>query len=100
MPGAVSNLRDSPRQISFYDSRQAVHRHVGNAKTDTCAGCHATHTPEDVRGASSTADYDGDGDISEGMVREAATTQEKLLSAMQATEEKPSQISLGSITDD
>jgi hypothetical protein len=67
------------------DNCTACHdTHVGNVKTEACAGCHGTDTPEDIRGASSTADYDGDGDTSEGMAGEVATMQEKLLAAIQA----------------
>ena len=52
--------------------------------TDSCAGCHGVEDPALIRGASSTIDYDGDGDMEEGIAGEIETMHEKLYTAMQA----------------
>jgi hypothetical protein len=58
--------------------------HELELKTETCFTCHAgLETPQDIRGPNSTADYDGDGDVTEGLANEIATYGEKLYAAMQ-----------------
>ena len=67
---------------------------------DTCVGCHSPHTLElqaeacaechgdgefqDIRMISSASDYDGDGDVEEGVYYETVGLQEMLYGAMQA----------------
>ncbi len=59
--------------------------HSQEVKTDLCSTCHAGITDvRDIRGPTSTADYDGDGDTTEGINGEIDTVREKLLAAMQA----------------
>ena len=53
---------------------------------DTCATCHGVSTAEElknVREPSSMEDYDGDGDVSEGIYYEIEGVQELLMSAIQ-----------------
>ncbi len=57
--------------------------HALQPKVEACAGCHNTDDPTTIRGASSTVDYDGDGDVTEGIAGEIATMQETLLAALQ-----------------
>jgi len=51
---------------------------------EKCQGCHQTDDPATIRGASSTADYDGDGDTTEGIAGEISTLHEALYAALQA----------------
>ena len=53
--------------------------------TEACAGCHpGVEIPDGIRGPNSTADYDGDGDATEGIAGELATIAEQLYPAIQA----------------
>jgi hypothetical protein len=61
--------------------------HTLEIKVNECEECHGFSTAEeykDVRMAGSLVDYDGDGDISEGIYYEIETLQEMLYSALQA----------------
>jgi hypothetical protein len=61
--------------------------HTLEVKIDTCAACHGTATVEDLRNvrmASSTVDYDGDGDVEEGIFFELEGVREKLYQGIQA----------------
>jgi hypothetical protein len=69
--------------------------HSLQIKIDTCKGCHTeVATPDDlknVRMASSTKDYDGDGDLEEGIYFEIDGLRSLLLQAMQAYASEVSQ---------
>ncbi|MEJ2413635.1 MAG: hypothetical protein P8Y34_11700 [Anaerolineales bacterium] len=57
--------------------------HELEVKTDTCFTCHAgKDSVDDIR--MSDVDYDGDGDVEEGMYGEVETLKEALYAAMQA----------------
>lgn len=62
--------------------------HGLTVKVDSCVNCHKTvETVEDarnIRWPSDTTDWDGDGDVTEGIAGEIATFQEKLYAAIQA----------------
>lgn len=61
--------------------------HSLEIKLDTCAACHGVTSAEELRNvrmASSTVDYDGDGDIEEGIFFELEGLREKLFLGMQA----------------
>ncbi|MBL8063988.1 MAG: hypothetical protein JNK32_13245 [Anaerolineales bacterium] len=55
--------------------------HALEPKTDTCDACHGTTNPEEVR--ETEVDYDGDGNVTEGIKGEVDTLTEALFSAMQ-----------------
>lgn len=57
--------------------------HVLAPNLEACAGCHQTDDPGAIR-LNSTGDYDGDGDVTEGLKGEVDTYAEKLLAAIQA----------------
>lgn len=60
-------------------------RHSLEVATAECFTCHASaENIKDIRYATSTEDYDGDGDTAEGIYYEIAGLQEKLYSAMQS----------------
>ena len=50
-------------------------------KAETCQGCHQTPNPENIR-IKLVADYDGDGDATEGIFGEVETLTEKLYEAL------------------
>lgn len=52
--------------------------HALQPKLELCAGCHPGAKPEDIRAATSTADYDGDGNVKEGIKGEVDTLAEAL----------------------
>jgi hypothetical protein len=56
--------------------------HVLNVKVEACAGCHGVDDPKSIR-LNSKEDYDGDGDVTEGLYGELETYIEKLYAAMQ-----------------
>jgi hypothetical protein len=62
--------------------------HSLEIKLDTCAACHSgvasTEDLRNVRMASSTVDYDGDGDVDEGIYFELEGVREALFAGMQA----------------
>jgi hypothetical protein len=57
--------------------------HVLAAKTDTCKGCHQVDDPAKIR-MNSKDDYDGDGNVTEGLKGEVDTYSEKLYAAILA----------------
>jgi len=72
--------------ISEYDSCHTCHdAHVLQIKVEHCSSCHrgatTTEALPDIR--TGNIDYDGDGDITEGLSGEIETMQKKLLLAMQ-----------------
>ncbi|MCC6612638.1 MAG: hypothetical protein IT320_04110 [Anaerolineae bacterium] len=61
--------------------------HTLEIKVDVCAECHEVETQEDlmyIRMPGSSADYDGDEDIDEGIAEEIEGLQEMLLEAIQS----------------
>lgn len=59
--------------------------HALEVKTDGCETCHGTNDPNAIR--ESDVDYDGDGDVTEGIKGEIDTLTEALYAAMQAYSE-------------
>jgi hypothetical protein len=55
--------------------------HALAPKTDTCEACHGTTNPEEIR--ETEVDFDGDGNVTEGIKGEVDTLTEALFSAMQ-----------------
>ena len=69
----------------FQNCTECHNTHELELKTESCATCHAgVETVQDIRGPMSTADYDGDGDVTEGIAGEIGSYSEKLYAAMQA----------------
>lgn len=66
--------------------------HTLEVRVDQCAGCHSNvddvEDLKDVRMNGSLVDYDGDGDLEEGIYHEIGGMQEKLLGAIQAYAEQ------------
>jgi hypothetical protein len=62
--------------------------HTTELKIEQCAGCHegvaAVEDLRNIRMVSSVSDYDGDGDVEEGVASEIAGLQEMLLTAIRA----------------
>jgi hypothetical protein len=61
--------------------------HSLQIKIEACQACHAVENQEDLRNIrmqSSTVDYDGDGDVAEGVAFEIDGVREKLFAAIQA----------------
>jgi hypothetical protein len=56
--------------------------HALEPKLEACAGCHQTDDPAAIR-MTSTADYDGDGDVAEGLEGELKGLQDKLYAEIQ-----------------
>jgi hypothetical protein len=56
--------------------------HMLSANTAACEGCHKTADPKAIRMV--TTDFDGDGDVAEGIAGEITTMQEKLFAAIQS----------------
>jgi hypothetical protein len=56
--------------------------HALEVKTESCATCHGTEDAQAIR-YGDPVDYDGDGDMAEGIAGEVATLQEALYTAMQ-----------------
>ncbi|MCA9958099.1 MAG: cytochrome c3 family protein [Anaerolineales bacterium] len=75
--------------VAPYDTCVGCHdAHTLELKLDDCSSCHGSlNTPEDllnVRFLGSLVDYDGDGNIEEGIYFEIETMRENLYAAMQA----------------
>ncbi|PKO12780.1 MAG: hypothetical protein CVU39_21840, partial [Chloroflexi bacterium HGW-Chloroflexi-10] len=59
--------------------------HELSVQTATCNGCHGSTDPTTIRGTSHTdVDYDGDGDVTEGIAGELETMAEKLYEGLVA----------------
>jgi hypothetical protein len=58
--------------------------HQLTVKTDACATCHAGAAPEDIRFNTDTTDWDGDGNVTEGVKGETDTLAEALYAQMQS----------------
>lgn len=71
--------------VEGYDTCIDCHdTHTLEVKVDECAMCHDEADTKDFRMLSSAVDYDGDGDIEEGIYYEIQTLQEILLAEMSA----------------
>ena len=57
--------------------------HALEPKLETCAGCHGDATPEDIRFNTNTTDWDGDGNVTEGVKGEIDTLAEGLYAQIQ-----------------
>jgi hypothetical protein len=58
--------------------------HTGVPKEDLCKQCHGDVAVDDIRGASSTADYNGNGDVTEGIRQEYRPLRDALYTQIQA----------------
>jgi hypothetical protein len=58
--------------------------HTLEVQTDSCVMCHGEGEPATYRMESSAVDYDGDGDLEEGVAAEIAGLQDALYAALQA----------------
>lgn len=71
--------------VPGFDTCASCHdAHELELETLACSGCHGVEDPTAIRGASSAEDYDGDGDVTEGLAGEVETEVEKLYAALQA----------------
>jgi hypothetical protein len=57
--------------------------HALEPKLDTCKGCHQTDKVEEIRAPGNTTDYDGDGNVTEGMKGEITTLSDALFAEIQ-----------------
>ena len=64
--------------------------HALEPKLEACAGCHGDTEPENIRFNSDTTDWDGDGDVTEGVAGEIQTLSDALYAEMQANAAKNS----------
>ena len=70
--------------VAGYDTCVGCHNsHTLELKVEECAACHTDSDPKDIRMAGSLVDYDGDGDMEEGIYYEIAGLQETLYQAIQ-----------------
>ena len=58
--------------------------HALEPKLEACAGCHGDTKPEDIRFNTDTTDWDGDGNVTEGVAGEIQTLSEALYAQIQA----------------
>ncbi len=73
--------------VQGFNTCTACHdTHTQEVEVQACSSCHkGVETAEDLTGIRmSTVDYDGDGDVDEGMAGEIETMREKLYAAIQA----------------
>jgi hypothetical protein len=71
--------------VAGYDSCVGCHNsHTLALKAEGCATCHTESDPKDIRMAGSLVDYDGDGDMEEGIYYEIESLQGMLYQAIQA----------------
>jgi hypothetical protein len=71
--------------VEGFDTCTSCHdSHTLELKAEACADCHSESDPKDIRMAGSLVDYDGDGDMEEGVYYEIEGLQEMLYTAMQA----------------
>jgi hypothetical protein len=64
--------------------------HALEPKLEACAGCHGDAAPEDIRFNTDTTDWDGDGDVTEGVAGEIATLSDALYAEIQTYAETTS----------
>jgi hypothetical protein len=57
--------------------------HALEPKTETCKGCHQTDKVDEIRAPGDVTDYDGDGNVTEGMEGEIATLSDALFAEIQ-----------------
>ncbi len=58
--------------------------HALQPKLEACAGCHGDAKPEDIRFNTDTTDWDGDGNVTEGVAGEIQTLSEALYTQIQS----------------
>ena len=58
--------------------------HALEPKLEACAGCHGDAAPEDIRFNTDTTDWDGDGNVTEGVAGEIQTLSDALYAQIQA----------------
>jgi hypothetical protein len=58
--------------------------HALEPKLEACAGCHGDAKPEDIRFNTDTTDWDGDGNVTEGVAGEIQTLSDALYAEIQA----------------
>lgn len=64
--------------------------HALQPKLEACVGCHGDAEPQDIRFNTNTTDWDGDGDVTEGVAHEIETLSEALYAQIQAYAETTS----------
>jgi hypothetical protein len=69
---------------AFNTCVECHNNHTLELRTESCAECHSESDPKDIRMTGSLLDYDGDGDLEEGIYYEIETLQEMLLQGIQA----------------
>jgi len=57
--------------------------HALEPKLEACAGCHGDTAPEEIRFNTDTTDWDGDGDVTEGIAGEIQTLSDALYAQIQ-----------------
>jgi hypothetical protein len=57
--------------------------HTGEPKVEACAACHGDVAMDDLRGMSSTGDYNGNGDVAEGLRAEYRALRDVLYAELQ-----------------
>ncbi|MGC9333103.1 MAG: hypothetical protein ACP5JJ_03075, partial [Anaerolineae bacterium] len=67
----------------FSTCNECHNSHTLELKVEACAECHVESDPKDIRMEGSLVDYDGDGDMDEGVYYEIETLQGMLLEAIQ-----------------
>jgi hypothetical protein len=73
------------RHVEGYETCVECHNsHTLEVKAEACVECHGEGDFQDYRMVSSASDYDGDGDVEEGVYYETVGLQEMLYEAMQA----------------
>ncbi|HBX69536.1 MAG TPA: polyheme membrane-associated cytochrome C [Chloroflexi bacterium] len=82
------------RGEDFFACNQCHDQHTLELQFDTCGQCHTINgsTPQDIR--VKTNDFDGDGDIQEGIAFEIEYFREALLAAIQSYATKTSGVSI------
>jgi hypothetical protein len=58
--------------------------HALQPKLEACAGCHGDAKPEEIRFNTDTTDWDGDGDVTEGVAGEIQTLSDALYAEIQS----------------
>jgi hypothetical protein len=71
--------------VGRYDTCNECHNvHALTVQTEECADCHEFEALPDIRDEDDTTDWDGDGNVTEGIADEIATVHEQLFTALQA----------------